>query len=185
LVILFVVLQWAKQKKKQSDGNRLPAMKPKVQKVPVFAVEAAADWNDLWNAMEGCVTYQQTRRGIILPLLMFAPMTEPENLDAWEPMRTLPENLLIMSIERPMYDKVLQALQLAREVIGEICRTGSGAAVDIDFRLPLTDIYRQMTVAGIRAATLIQNHPDDGSFFFLRGSAAVQAFSRELPRVTG
>jgi hypothetical protein len=159
-------------------------MKPSQNTAPVFALDAEATWTDWENAMEGCVEYQSSKRGKILPLMFFAPMTEPENLDAWEPMKTSPENLLIVCIERKVDATILKALKQAEAVLGEVRHAASFQAVGINFTLPLADVYRQMTVAGILAYTCTQTGKDDPSFFFLRGNAAVKAFNQELRNVT-
>lgn len=134
--------------------------------------------------MLGCVEYQSSKRGKILPLMLFAPMTEPENLDAWEPMKTLPQNLLIVSIERPVDRQLLQALKQAEAVLGETRHESSCPSVSIRFDLPLADVYAQMIAAGIRAYTITKTGKDDPSFFFLRGVDAVKAFNQELQNVT-
>ena len=150
----------------------------------VFALDAGTDWEDLLNAMEACINYQSTRRGKILPLMFFAPLTEPENLDAWEPMKTVPENLLVLSLERKVDLQLLQALEQAAPVLGAISHAATCQAILLDFKLPLADVYAQMTAAGILAYTYTQTHKDDPSYFFLRGVAAVRAFDKELRRVT-
>jgi len=159
-------------------------MNPPQNTAPVFALDATATWTDWENAMLGCVEYQSSQRGKILPLMFFAPLTEPENMDAWEPMKTLPENLLIVSIERKVDGTILQALNQAAGVLGEVRHAATFPPVRINFNLPLADVYRQMTVAGILAYTLTRDGKDDPSFFFLRGMAAVKAFNQELRNVT-
>ncbi|MDZ4402351.1 hypothetical protein [Prosthecobacter sp.] len=52
----------------------------------------------------------------------------------------------------------------------------------IDFEQPLADA--QMTVADSAACALTYSWRDDASFFFLRGSAAVNAFDCGLHEVT-
>jgi hypothetical protein len=161
-----------------------PKIKPSSNTAPVFALDKSTSWADLENDMAACVQYQSDKRGKILPLMFFAPMTEPENLDAWEPMKTVPENLLIVSIERKVDVTILKALQQAEDILGEIRHAASFPSLSINYSLPLADVYRQMTVAGILAYTFTQAHKDDASFFFLRGNAAVRAFDRELRNVT-
>lgn len=135
-------------------------------------------------ALDGCVAYQSNQRGKILPLAFFAPMTEPENLDAWEPMTTLPENLLIVSLERTVDATILKALTQARATLGEIYAAVAFSRVQINLNLPLADVYRRMAGVGLLACTVIQSDTDAISFFFLRGRTAVQAFDRELRDVT-
>jgi hypothetical protein len=159
-------------------------MKPTPNTAPVFALDAATTWADLENDMAACVQYQSDKLGKIIPLMLFAPLTEPENLDAWEPMKKLPENLLVVSIERKVDVTILQAIRQAEAILGAVQQAVAAPAVSINFELPLADVYRQMTVAGIPIHTHTQAHKDDPSFFFLRGSAAVKAFSKELRAVT-
>ena len=151
---------------------------------PVFALDATSTWDDLEIALDGCAAYQSAQRGKILPLAFFSPMTEPENMDAWEPMKTAPENLLIVSIERAVDATILKALLQAKATVGEIHVAFPDSHVQIDFGLPLADVYRQMADAGILAATMIRGDTDALSFFFLRARSAVQAFDRELRKVT-
>ena len=161
-------------------------MKPPKNDVPVFALDAATTWDDMENAMEGCVEYQSFKRGKILPLMLFAPMTEPENPDAWEPMKVLPENLLIVSIERHVDANILKALQQAQATCGEVRHAATFPAVQINCNadLALADAYEQMSRAGIFAFALTYPGKDDPSFFFLRGAATVKAFASELRHVT-
>ena len=151
--------------------------------LPVFALDADSTWADLENAMAGCAEYQSSQRGRILPILLFAPMTEPENPDAWEPMESLPENMLIISIERAMDDRIVRALQQAKAVCGETQQAAACPLVRIDFELPLANAYEQMAGAGILSYALTHPGKDDPSFFLLRGAAAVRAFATELPKV--
>ena len=75
-------------------------MKPPKNPVAVFALDEDFAWEDLEDAMSGCANWQSANRGKIIPLLFFAPMTPPANPDAWEPMKGMPRNLFIISIER-------------------------------------------------------------------------------------
>jgi hypothetical protein len=159
-------------------------MKPASNNAPVFALDETTDWEDLENAMAGCVEYQFRKLGKIIPLMFFAPMTEPVNLDAWEPLNALPENLFIVSIERSTDTTVIQALQHAEAELGVLQFAASCPAVRIDFEEPLADVYEQMAAAGVTAFANPQPGRDDPSFFFLRGSASVRAFDRALRVVT-
>ena len=124
-------------------------MKPSVNTVPVFALDDSTTWLDLENAMEASVEYQSSKRGKILPLMFFAPLTEPANPDAWLPLKTLPEHLLIVSIERHIDTKVLKALKQAQASLGDLIRlnlrTESG-----DWLLWLDNTYKlvRIVVAG-------------------------------------
>lgn len=153
--------------------------------VPIFALDTASTWYDLENAMAGSVEYQSSKRGRILPLMLFAPMTEPENPDAWEPMKGVPENLLMVSIERSMDRRILKALQWAKALCGETQHAATCPLVRIDFERPVAEVYEQMTAAGILALAHTYAGKDDPSFFFLRSEVAVRAFDAEFRKVTG
>ncbi len=153
--------------------------------VPVFALDADTNWLEFENALAASVMFQANHRPQILPLMLYAPMTEPTNLDTWEPMTTLPNNLLACSIERTMDVTILKALTHAAPVLGEIRHAASFPGLCVNLELPLADVYRQMTIAGILAFTDTKTHPDDVSCFYVRGRAAVQAFSQALRIVTG
>lgn len=159
-------------------------MKPASNNAPVFALDETTDWEDLENAMAACAEYQSRELGKIIPLMFFAPMTEPVNLDAWEPLKTMPQNLFIVSMERSADATVIKALKRAEAEVGELRLAASFPAVSIDFEEPLADVYQQMTAADIAAFALIHAGRDEASFFFLRGSTAVLAFDRALREVT-
>jgi len=161
-----------------------PGIQPPANTVPVFALDADTTWADWENALAASVKYQSSKHGKILPLMFFAPLAEPENPDTWEPMTTVPENLLVCSIERKVDGIILRALKQAEPALGEIRQAASFPAISLNLNLPLADVYRQMTVAGIQAYTVTKTHPDDVSCFFLRGNAAVRAFDKELRKVT-
>ena len=157
-------------------------MKP-VNTVPVFALAVESTWDDLENAMEACVAHHSRVHGRILPVMLFAPMTNPENPDTWEPMKLLPENLLIVSTERAIDKRILAVLQQAKATCGEVYHAGVfPLLVSIDFKRPLADVYEQMTRARIHAYADTSSGQNDPSFFFLRSGAVVEAFSTELPR---
>jgi len=158
-------------------------MKP-IATVPVFALDADSTWDDLHNALESSVRYQSSKTGKILPLMLFAPMTEPANPDTWEPLKSLPENLLMVSIERHIDERVLRALMRAKFICGETRQAVSFPSVRIDFERPVAEVYEQMANAGIRSFAHTHPGKDDPSFFFLRGETAVKAFAAELPKAT-
>ncbi|MBI5687512.1 MAG: hypothetical protein HZC54_20770 [Verrucomicrobia bacterium] len=155
-------------------------MKPADHILPVFALEASATWGDLMNEAEAVVNYEATVLGKPLPLILFSPMTKPANPDCMEPMETPPENLLIISVERPMDALVLKALEQARPVLGEAVPAPEDTGIDINYDLPLADVFEQMRKAGVQTDWMADNEHDDASFFFLRGSAAVEAFGEGL-----
>jgi hypothetical protein len=161
-----------------------PAMNPVPNNAPVFALDETTDWEDLENAISASADYQSRKLGKIIPLMFFAPLTTPENLDAWEPMKTTPDNLLIVSMERSADEKLIKALELAKPELGELKLAGAFPAVQIDFEVPLAEVYQQMEAAGIAAYTQTFSGPDAPSFFFLRGGAGVLAFDRALRQVT-
>ena len=158
-------------------------MKP-FNKLPVFALDSSGTWWDLENAMEASVRYQLEHTGKILPLMLFAPMHPPENPDTWEPLKVLPADLFIVSIERHIDARVLRALKCSHAAVGEVHQADSFPGVAVDFELPLADVYQQMDRAGILAYAQTRSGKDDPSFFFLRTSAAVKAFAEALPKVT-
>jgi hypothetical protein len=159
-------------------------MKPASNNLPVFAMDETTGWEDLENVMAASVDYQSNHLGRIIPLMFFAPMTEPENLDAWEPMRSMPDNLLIVSIERSTDAVLVQALKHAEDAVGELRFAASFPAVRIDYERPFADVYQQMDAAEIAAFASPQPGRDEPSFFFIRGPDAVQAFSRGLRTAT-
>jgi hypothetical protein len=159
-------------------------MKPASNNAPVFALDETSGWEDLDNAIAASAEYQSSKLGKIIPLMFFAPMTEPDNLDAWEPLQTLPQNLFITSIERSTDAIVIQALDQAEAELGELRFSAYCPAVCIDFDEPFADVYQQMAAAHIAAFAHTSPGNDDASFFFLRGSAAVRAFHRALREVT-
>lgn len=81
-------------------------------------------------------------------------MTEPENLDAWVPLKAPPKNLFIISVERTMDAALLKALKRAEAELGAVRRAGTSPDVRIDFEQPLADVYAQMTAADIAAFAL-------------------------------
>ncbi len=152
--------------------------------VPIFALDSASTWDDMENAMAGSAEYQSSQRGKILPLMLFAPMTEPENPDAWEPMKAVPENLLMISIERSMDRRILKALDQAKGTCGELCQAGTfPIRVHTDFKGALADIYQQMAAAKIQAFAHTFSDKDAPSFFFLRGEVAVRAFDAAFSKL--
>ena len=152
--------------------------------IPVFALDETYGWEDLEDAMSGCVEWQSANRGKIIPLMLFAPMTEPENPDGWEPMKVMPDGLLAISIERTWDALLFKALKRAHRVVGPVPDARHCREVTIDFEAPLAEIYRQMDTAKVRAFTMVKPGRDDPSFFFLRGRAAVQALSDGLQQAT-
>lgn len=160
------------------------AMKSSPNIAPVFALDETTDWEDLENDMTASADYQARKLGKIIPLMFFAPMTTPENLDAWEPVKTPPDNLLIVSMERSADNKLIKAIELAEPELGELKTTSSFPAVQVDYEKPLASVYQQMQAADIAAYAQIFTHPDAPSFFFLRGNAGVLAFNRALRQVT-
>ena len=151
--------------------------------VPVFALAPASNWGDLENAIAGSVAYQSAKLGRILPLILFAPMMEPANPDTWEPVKSVPENLLIVSVERSMDRRILKALQWARAGCGELQHDGACARVSIDFEGLVAAVYEQMTYADICSFARVFPGKDDPSFFFLRTEAAVRAFDAQFRKV--
>jgi hypothetical protein len=121
-----------------------PAMNPVPNNAPVFALDETTDWEDLENAISASADYQSRKLGKIIPLMFFAPLTTPANLDAWEPMKTAPDNLLIVSIERSADKKLIKALELAKPELGELKLASSFPAVQVNYEKPLASVYQQM-----------------------------------------
>ncbi|MBL9133390.1 MAG: hypothetical protein JNG86_19420 [Verrucomicrobiaceae bacterium] len=159
-------------------------MKPASNNAPVFALDDSSDWDDLDNVMAASAEYQQKHHGRIIPLMFFAPMTEPENLDAWLPMRTTPERLFIVSIERSTDALLMKAFEHAEAELGDLRLSASCPQVSIDFEEPFAHVYEQMEAADIAAFANPMSGRDDPSFFFVRGLDAVRAFDRGLRTVT-
>lgn len=157
---------------------------PRNNNAPVFALDETTDWEDLENAMAASVEYQSRKMGKIIPLMFFAPMTEPENLDAWVPMKATPENLLIVSIERSTDAVIFRALDKAEGTLGEMRLAPSCPEVSVDHEEPLAVIYEQMADGGIESYAAPGSGEDAPSFFFLRGKESVLAFDRALRAVT-
>ena len=99
-------------------------------------------------------------------------------------MKTVPDNLLIVSIERKVDLQLLQALKQAELALGTVRHALAFPAIRLNFKLPLSDVYAQMGATGILAYVLTNSGKDDPSYFFLRGKAAVRAFDKELRVVT-
>ena len=134
------------QRDRRKRGATMP---PAKNALPIFALDASTTWDDLQNAISGNANYQLTQLGTIIPLLLFAPLTTPDNLDAWVPMKTAPENLLIVSIARKMDDRVLQALQQADAELGGVRHAATCPTLSVDFELPVADVYAQMIATRI------------------------------------
>jgi hypothetical protein len=142
-------------------------------------------WDDLEDAMSGCVNWQSANRGKIIPLLFFAPMTAPANPDAWEPLQGPPQNLFIISIEYSSDATLRRAIRHASGVLGDLREPDNCPHVDIALDgHPIAEVYAQMEAAGITAYRYSSLLKDDLSFFFIRGPEAVQAFSQGLRRAT-
>jgi hypothetical protein len=152
----------------------------KDRRLPIFALNALADWDDIENALEASVQYQTSHRGQFGPMFAFAPMTEPANPDRWEPLATSPQNLLIASIERKEDARLLKAFQHAEKKAGALLRESPGAPVSISEGQPIGDVYDQMEEAGVTAFCRLVQHKDDVSFFFLRGTDAILAVNEGL-----
>ena len=152
--------------------------------MPVFALDETSEWEDLENSLAASVEYQSRVKGKFFPIFLFAPMCEPANPDAWEPLKVLPDDLLIVCIARSWDALVLKTLSHAAPVVGEVYRAASCPTVQIDFDVEIAAAYEQMEKADITAFARTQSGEDDLSFFLLRGHDAVVAFDRSLREVT-
>ncbi|MCX7010512.1 MAG: hypothetical protein NTY53_25260 [Kiritimatiellaeota bacterium] len=151
--------------------------------LPVFALEANTTWHDMQNAIHAAAAYQRDQGGNRVPIFLFAPLTEPENLDAWEPMKIEPENLLVVSLERKWDEIILQALAHARLESDTPLPLPHGPEIDPNFDLPLADLYRQLVATdslGYFLPHLVEHAP---SMFFVRGTIGVRTFKKILHRI--
>jgi len=155
---------------------------PPQNSLPVFALDPFLTWSDLENAIEGCVQYQNSTTGKIRPVMLFAPMTEPANPDTWQPMKVLPDNLLLVSIERSWDALMLKAFARARDVLGQ--PTAVFPSVWSQPQALIADIYSEMAKSGVVSYQELHADKDDLSFFFLRGRATIQAFNDSLRWLT-
>lgn len=162
-------------------------MQPAYTTVPIFPLGEETTWDDIENAMAGSAEYQSSKLGRIIPLMFFAPLTEPPNPDAWEPLRTTPLNLLVISIERQTDATMREALRQAAAVLGapEPAFGFGLPGMEMEEEGPLAAVYEQMTAADLRFHAFEQTGEDDPSFYFIRGGAAVRAFHRGLRAATG
>lgn len=155
---------------------------------PVFALAEETTWDDVDNAMAASSEYQLSKLGRIISLFFFAPLTEPENPDAWLPMLKTALNLLIVSIERSTDATVREALRHAAADLGApepaLGFVLPGMEIEIEDEGLLAEVYERMTAADLRFHAHEQTGEDDPSFYFVRGGAAVRAFDRALRHVT-
>ncbi len=163
-------------------------MKPPSNTAPVFALAEETTWDDVDNAMAASAEYQSSKLGKIIPLFFFAPLTEPENPDAWQPMRKTALHLLIVSIARSTDVTVREALRHAAAELGAPQPVpgfvSPGMEIEIKDDGLLADVFQRMTAADLRFHAHEQTGEDDPSFYFVRGGAAVRAFDRALREVT-
>jgi hypothetical protein len=150
---------------------------------PIFALDASADWDDVINAMTASIRYQTETRGQFGPMFAFAPMTEPENLDEWEPLHVPPKFLLVASIERNEDERLLKAFTRAAAAIGPLLLDSPASPVRMQQDRPVADVYQQMEQAGVTAYCCIGEHEDDPSYFFLRGTDAILAVNEHLREI--
>lgn len=155
-------------------------MKLRNLKLPVFALEAATMWSDLEKVAKGVVDYEADELGHTLPLILFSLMTTPANPNRMEPMQTPPENLFIISIERPMDALVRKAAKQARTVLGVKDPASESTGVTINGELPLANVIEQMQKLGVQIDWTTSRDKNHASFFFLCGNAAVEAFGDAL-----
>jgi hypothetical protein len=114
--------------------------------------------------------------------MLFAPMTEPENPDTWQPMKVLPENLLLVSIARSWDALMLKAFARARDVLGQPATVFP--SVWSRPEALIADIYSAMAKSGMVSYKELHEDKDDLSFFFLRGRETIQAFNDSLRWLT-
>jgi hypothetical protein len=109
-------------------------------------------------------------------------MTEPANPDTWQPMKVLPDNLLLVSIARSWDALMLKAFARARDVLGQ--PTAVFPSVWSKPQALIADIYSEMAKSGLVSYKELHADKDDLSFFFLRGRETIQAFNDSLRWLT-
>ena len=156
-------------------------MSKKKYPVPIFPLDASADWlDDLENAIEASIAYQSRVAGQFGPTFAFAPLTPPANPDEWEPLDAAPKFLLLVSIERGRDALLLKAFRRAERQVGPLLRETTESAVRIDEGQPIADVFRQMEGASVRAFAKLGWRANDISRFFVRGAREVLALNAAL-----
>jgi hypothetical protein len=148
--------------------------------VPIFALGVSADWDDLANALQASVQYQSRVRNAFGPLFAFAPLLEPENPDAWEPLPAWPREVLLGSIARKEDARVVKAFAQVEDHIGPLLHNSTTSAVRIDEHRLIADVYDQMDAAEVTAFCRLGSHEDDLSLFFVRGAKAIEPLNAAL-----
>ncbi len=148
-----------------------------------FALGKETTWDGLTNAMEAYLRHETATTGTFTPLFFFAPTTEPANPDLWQPLPGMAENTLIISIARHWDTTIVKALEHMKDSIGKIYYPGD-TSIGINYTLPIADVYQQMNRAEINIYSRTGTHPDDPSFYFVRGEATMRAFDQGLRYVT-
>ena len=148
--------------------------------IPIFALDASADWEDLENALEASVAYQTKHAGKFGPLFAFAPLTAPGNPDGWEPLATPPDFLLLVSIERSRDATLLKTFRRTEKRIGPLLHGSAASVVRIAEDQPIADVFRQMEGASVRAFASLGLCHNDISRFFVRGSWAILALNAAM-----
>ena len=156
-------------------------MSKKSSAVPIFALDDSADWlDDLENAMEASIQYQTRVAGKFGPVFAFAPLTTPADPDEWKPLKTAPDFLLLVSIERGRDAVLLKAFRRAENQIGPLLCQSAASGIRIDEAQPIGDVFRQMENLSVKAFASLGLLQDDLSRFFVRGSRAVLALHAAL-----
>jgi len=97
-------------------------------------------------------------------------------------MKVLPENLLLLSIERSWDALMLKALARIPAVAGQpVARFPSVWSTP---QALIADLYSEMAKAGLASHKELQDGKDDVSLFFLCGRQTVQAFNDSLRSIT-
>ena len=142
-----------------------------------------ADWDDLPNALEASIQYQQAHGGKFGPLFPFAPMTEPEDPDTWEPVLR-PQNLLLVSIDRSEDARLRKAMAELEPLLGPLVEVEPGSAIEFHETAPIADVYEQMEAAGVIACCARQcSHKDDASLFCIMGPDAIVSLNTALGKL--
>ena len=151
--------------------------------VPVFPLDPTAEWDDVPNAVEASIQYQQAHGGKFGPLFPFAPMTVPDDPDTWEPVLR-PQNLLLVSIERSEDARLRQALAELEPLLGRLVEAEPGSPIEFRQNAAIAELYEQMAAAGVIACCARQgSDADDVTFFCIMGQDAIVSLNTMLGKL--
>ena len=154
------------------------------QSIPIFPLGPEAVWEDVLNAIEASVQYQSEHGGTFGPLFAFAPMTEPDDPDRWEPLAVPPLHLLLVSASRTADATMLKVFARAEPQIGALHRDSPGSRVKFAWEeqvAVLYDVMEEQEVVAYRFST--GQGADDCTFFCVRGADTALALNEALRAV--